>query len=189
VNAEPGRQLKLVANLPYNIATPVIANLLLIDPVPVSMTVTIQKELAYRIVAPPRTKDYSALSVWMQSLCDIEIVRIMAPTVFWPRPKVDSAIIHITPSNEKRSRIPDLVFYHSFVRSMFFHRRKFLRNELISAFKNQLDKPAVDALMESMQLGPTSRAEELDVDTMLALAETCRQKVGKIEQQENGHSL
>src|SRR5215468_2595803 len=65
--ADPGRRFKLVANLPYNIATPLLSNLLLARHVPESMTVTIQKELAERIIAPPSTKDYSALSVWIQS--------------------------------------------------------------------------------------------------------------------------
>ena len=59
------------------------------------MTVTIQKELAERITAPPSTKDYSALSVWIQSQCTAEIVRLMPPSVFWPAPKVTSAILRI----------------------------------------------------------------------------------------------
>ena len=88
-------RLKLVANLPYNIATPVVANLLASDLLPTSMTVTIQKELADRMTAQPGTKDYSALSIWIQSQCRIELVRVMPPSCFWPRPKVHSAIIHI----------------------------------------------------------------------------------------------
>ena len=100
--AAPGRQLKLVANLPYNIATPVISNLLLTKHVPHSMTVTIQKELAERIIAPPSTKDYSALSVWIQSQCTAEIVRLMPPSVFWPAPKVTSAVLKIVVDPERR---------------------------------------------------------------------------------------
>src|SRR3954467_15722453 len=106
--AAPGRQLKLVANLPYNIATPVISNLLLTKHVPHSMTVTIQKELAERIIAPPSTKDYSALSVWIQSQCTAEIVRLMPPSVFWPAPKVTSAILKIVVDPERRAAIADL---------------------------------------------------------------------------------
>ena len=68
----------------------------------------------------------------MQSLCDIEIVRILPPQVFWPRPKVHSAIIHIVPNPEKRARIPDLAFFHDFVRGLFLHRRKFLRSGLVT---------------------------------------------------------
>ncbi len=169
LNERPGLRLKLAANLPYNVATPIVSNLLRTDMVPVSMTVTIQKELAERISARPRTKDYSALSVWIQSHCDVEIVRIMPPTVFWPQPKVDSAIIHIVTDLKRRERIPDLEAFHVFVRSMFFHRRKFLRSELLSAYKGILDKPAVDEIMQKQELNPTCRAEELDVDTMLAL--------------------
>ena len=92
----PGRRFKLAANLPYNIATPVLSNLLLAEHVPDAMVATIQKELAERIVAQPWTKDYGALSAWMQCQATTEIVRIMPPSVFWPLPKVDSAIVRIT---------------------------------------------------------------------------------------------
>jgi len=173
----PGRRLKLAANLPYSVATPVVSNLLSTELVPVSMTVTIQKELAERITARPRTKDYGALSIWIQSLCDVEIIRIMPSSVFWPRPKVDSAIIQILPRAEKRSEIPDIEFFHSFVRAVFFHRRKFLRSELLSAFKGQLDKPAVDEILRSQGQSSTSRAEELEVDAMLRLCEAVRARV------------
>ncbi|HUT90697.1 MAG TPA: 16S rRNA (adenine(1518)-N(6)/adenine(1519)-N(6))-dimethyltransferase RsmA [Thermoguttaceae bacterium] len=176
--AAPGRQLKLVANLPYNVATPILANLLAIDEPPRTMTVTIQKELADRIVARPGTKDYGSLSIWMQSQCRVQIVRVMAPTVFWPRPKVTSAIIHVALDDELRGRIPDREFFHGFNRAMFFHRRKFLRSELLSAFKNRLTKPQVDEIMSRLRLDPKARAEQLDVATMLALAEAVRAEVG-----------
>lgn len=174
LNEQPGRRLKLAANLPYNVATPILSNMLSTDMVPVSMTVTIQKELADRITARPRTKDYSALSIWMQAQCDTEIIRIMPPSVFWPRPRVHSAIIQIVPCEEKRNRIPDLKFFHSFVRAMFFHRRKFLRSELISALKHKLDKVAIDEILAQQGLSGSGRAEELDVDAMLALCEAAR---------------
>jgi 16S rRNA (adenine1518-N6/adenine1519-N6)-dimethyltransferase len=172
----PNRQFKLAANLPYNVATPILSNLLSTDITPVSMTATIQRELAERMIAPPRTKDYSALSIWVQALCDVEIVRIMPPDVFWPRPKVESAIIHIVPQPQKRARIPDLKYFHEFVRSLFFHRRKFLRSVLIAAYKERLEKTDIDAVMAQHNFGPTTRAEELEVSTILALCETLRAK-------------
>ena len=175
--ATTGGRFKLVANLPYNIATPVISNLLSTDITPVSMTVTIQKELADRLTAQPSTKDYSALSIWVQSQCDAEILRIMPPDVFWPRPKVHSAIVKIVPNAEKKSRIPDPAFFHTFVKAMFFHRRKLLRNELLSAFKDEMDKPAVDTLMSEMGLGPNARAEQLTVEAMLQLSEVVRRRL------------
>ncbi len=87
LDAAAGRRLKLVANLPYNVATPVMANLLASSIVPDSMTVTVQKEVADRIAARPGTKDYGALSVWMQCQCQVELVRTLPPSVFWPRRK------------------------------------------------------------------------------------------------------
>jgi 16S rRNA (adenine1518-N6/adenine1519-N6)-dimethyltransferase len=176
--AAPGLRFKLAANLPYNIATPVISNLLLTDLKAVSLTVTIQKELADRIIARPRTKDYGALSVWIQSQCDAEVVRVLPPTVFWPRPKVHSAIVHITPEPERRARIPDVPYFHGFVRAMFFHRRKFLRSVILSAFKGRLDKPQVDEVLARLQLGGQCRAEELTVDELLVLCALVREKAG-----------
>lgn len=173
-----GSRLKLVANLPYNIATPVLSNLLSGELLPASMTVTIQKELAERITAVPATKDYGALSVWIQSQCETQLVRILPPTVFWPQPKVESAILQIVPDPAKRAQIPDPAFFHAFVRSMFFHRRKFLRSELLSAFKTELDKPAVDGILHEQGLAGNARAEELDVAALLALSQAVRRRLG-----------
>ncbi len=170
----PERQLKLVANLPYSVATPIIANLLASSIVPHSMTITIQKEVADRIAASPGSKDYGALSVWIQSQCRVELVRILSPTVFWPRPKVHSAIIHIEVDPQLRQRIPDLHFFHEFVRSLFFHRRKFLRSVLHSALKDRLDKPAIDEILAQTGLSPECRADQLTVETILGLSEAVR---------------
>jgi 16S rRNA (adenine1518-N6/adenine1519-N6)-dimethyltransferase len=179
--AQPGRRYKLVSNLPFNIATPILSNLLAADPVPATMTATIQKELADRIVAAPRTKDYGALSVWMQSQCDVRIVRTMPPTAFWPRPKVTSAIVQIELRPELRARIPDLEFFHTTVRSLFFHRRKFLRSVVLSAFKDRLGKPEVDEVLASLSFSESTRAEELDVETLLQLCEALRAKLRETE--------
>jgi len=174
----PTRRFKLAANLPYNIATPLITTLLDLDRPPVSMTVTIQKELADRMLAKPGTKDYGALSVWVQSQCDVEIARFLPPQAFWPRPQVTSAIVQITLRDDLRAAIPDRPFFHTFVRSMFFHRRKLLRSELLSATKGQLDKARVDALLEQLELSPTSRAEELSVPQFLELANAVQDVAG-----------
>lgn len=171
---QPGRRFKLVANLPYNVATPILSNLLTAEPLPVSMTATIQKELADRMCAAPGTKDYSALSIWMQSQCEIEIVRTMPPQVFWPRPKVTSAIVHIVPNLEMRAAIADVPYLHSFVRSLFMHRRKYLRGVLIGMVKPHLDKSAVDELLAAFAFSPDVRAEQLDVQTLVSLADAVR---------------
>ena len=178
------RQFKLVANLPYNVATPLISNLLLTDTPPMLMCVTIQKELADRIVAKPRSKDWGALSLWIQAQCRAEIVRTMPPNVFWPRPKVDSAIIRLTLDEKRRSKIPDLKFFNEFCRAMFFHRRKFLRAELCSAFKHTIPKERIDGIMDEMQFDATTRAETLPLKTMQRLGELCRRELLKLPEKE-----
>ena len=170
-----GGRVKLVANLPYNVATPILSNMLDIEPWPVRMVATIQLELAERIAAVPRTRDYSALSIWIQSQARVEIVRKMSSKVFWPRPNVDSAILEIVPNPMLRSRIQDLSFFHERLRALFFHRRKFIRSQLAIAFQDELTKPQVDTILESQSLDPNFRAEQLTVEKIIALLEACRQ--------------
>ena len=174
---DPARRFKVVANLPYNIATPLISNLLVNEPRPVSMTVTIQKELADRICARPSTRDYSALSIWMQSHCEVQTLRVMPPTVFWPQPKVHSAIIQIDYRPELRARLEDPVFFHETIRALFCHRRKFLRSVIISAMKDRLTKPQVDEVMAEMGFGETTRAEELDVPVLIELCRVLKRRL------------
>ena len=104
----------------------------------------------------------------------------MSPKVFWPRPKVDSAIIHMETDFNKRDRIPDLGYYHRFVRNLFIHRRKLLRGVLVSVFKNDLSKQQVDEVLESINLTGSIRAEQLAVPVIFELCERFRE----IQQQE-----
>ena len=170
----------LVANLPYNIATPIISNLLHQTPPPDAMVVTIQKELGDRIVAVPGTRDYGALSIWIQSMCRAEIIRILGPKVFWPRPNVDSAVIRLDLEKERRDAIPDLDYFHQTVRALFFHRRKFLRSNVISAMKNRLTKSQVDDVLQPLGHRETARAEELSVPQIQLLVEALRQAESKL---------
>ncbi len=177
LDAAPNRRFKLVANLPYGVATPLISNLLELDRPPQSMTITIQKELADRLAAEPCTKDYGAFSIWVQSQCRVEILRIMPPTVFWPRPKVDSAIVQIILEPQRREAIPDRRFFHEFVRSLFLHRRKFLRGVLIAAYKDHFEKPEIDQILKDLHFPENARAEELSIEQMLALCAAVRQRL------------
>jgi 16S rRNA (adenine1518-N6/adenine1519-N6)-dimethyltransferase len=177
LDAAPGRRFKLVANLPYCAATPILANLLALERPPQTMTATIQKEVADRIVSRPGMKDYGALAIWVQSQCRAEIVRVLGPSVFWPRPKVFSAFLQITRDEALCGRIPDRAYFHDFVRKMFLHRRKLLRSELLANYKD-LGKPEVDALLAALEFPPTVRAEELEPERMLALCEAVRAKRG-----------
>jgi 16S rRNA (adenine1518-N6/adenine1519-N6)-dimethyltransferase len=179
LEVSPQRKFKLVANLPYHVATPLVSNLLALDRPPSTMTVTVQKEVADRMVAVPGVKDYAALAIWIQSQCRAEIVRVLPPSVFWPRPKVSSAFVQITLDETLRQRIPDRAFFHEFVRAVFCHRRKVLRSELRSAQKqwnapHPLNKVQIDELLASLGLDPTLRAERLTVEEMLRLSEAVR---------------
>jgi 16S rRNA (adenine1518-N6/adenine1519-N6)-dimethyltransferase len=174
-NALPQGRFLLVANLPYCVATPVISNLLAM-PQPFDVAcVTIQRELAERICATPGTSDYSALSVWIGSQCRSEIVRVLTPSAFWPRPKVDSAILRIEVEPVRRAGIADLERFHSFVRDVFCHRRKLLRGVLarMAGGRDQAKGRAiVDQVFAEMGLGPQARAEEIAADDFVRLEAT-----------------
>ena len=129
------------------------------------------------MTAPPGTKDYSALSIWMQAIADIRTVRLLPPQVFWPKPKVTSAIVQIVPNAEKRARLADFEFFHQFVRSIFLHRRKFLRSGVVHAMSDRLDKAAVDDVLDPFGFPSDVRAEQLDVETLIALADAFQVRI------------
>ena len=182
------RKLKLVANLPYNVATPIIGNLLVHPELRLERIVaTIQLELAQRMIAEPNSDDYSALSVLIQALTDFTLVRTLRPSVFWPQPKVDSAIIALVPNEAKRAAIGDLAWFHSVVRRIFLHRRKNLRRVLYSLWRDRwTDKSEVDALLDGLGLTGQVRAEAMNIEEHLALAVALGQRLGpdaKVEQE------
>jgi 16S rRNA (adenine1518-N6/adenine1519-N6)-dimethyltransferase len=175
----PDAQFKLVANLPYSAATPVIANLLGSDPAPASMSVTIQQELADRLAARPRTKDYGALSVWVQGLAKVRLVRRLPPSVFWPRPKVFSAIVQIVPQPGWRARISELGLFHELVRRAFLHRRKKLSNTLSAEFREQFTKPEAEHFLEAQGVSPDARPEAVTVRQWIELGNAYARVLGR----------
>jgi 16S rRNA (adenine1518-N6/adenine1519-N6)-dimethyltransferase len=160
---------KLVANLPYVIATPLISNLLVAG-IPIErMVVMVQWEIAERLRASVGTKDYNALSVLVQSVADVEVVRKVLPTNFYPRPKVDSAIVKITPDAAKRARVGDVLKFRVFLRDLYVHRRKNLRQALTGWPSGRKDKREVDAKLAELGIDGTVRSEALDVEQHLRL--------------------
>ncbi|VTS04590.1 16S rRNA (adenine(1518)-N(6)/adenine(1519)-N(6))-dimethyltransferase RsmA [Tuwongella immobilis] len=165
------KNFKLVANLPYVVATPVICNLLInLDDIE-RMVVMVQWEIGEKLTAPMGTSHYSSLGVLVQSVADIEIIRRLAPSTFWPAPKVDSAIVLIKPSPEKRALVGDVRNFRIFLRDLYVHRRKNLRSALVGWPIAELrrSKAEVDALLESIDLPPDVRAEDLSVEEHLDL--------------------
>jgi 16S rRNA (adenine1518-N6/adenine1519-N6)-dimethyltransferase len=99
---------------------------------------------------------------------------VLPPSVFWPAPKVTSAVIRLTVDPERRAAISDLQYFHQITKSLFLHRRKFLRANLLAAMKRHLDKEQVDAVLQEMGFAADTRTEQLDVETLIKLADTVR---------------
>lgn len=167
---DPAKTLKLVANLPYQIGTAVIANVVGSNWKWSRMVVTVQWELAERMIAGPGTSDFSSLSVWLQSQCRIELLRRLPPTVFWPRPKVDSAIVQLTPDWERSAMIRDRTFFEDWLRRVFSQRRKVLRGVLAREYSSAVSRSAIEEILASQGLTTEVRAEDCRVDQLVAIA-------------------
>jgi 16S rRNA (adenine1518-N6/adenine1519-N6)-dimethyltransferase len=165
----PGGTRKLVANLPYVIATPLIMNLLSTEILMANLVFMVQWEIAERMRATVGTKDYNALSVFVQSVADVEVVRKVGPTNFHPQPKVDSAIVKITPNPAKRAKVGNVPAFRDFLRALYIHRRKNLRVALAGAPTGRRDKKTVDAELTVLGIDGNTRAESLDLATHLRL--------------------
>ena len=183
LEAAEERPFKLVANLPYHVATPVITNMLIHpDLSPDALVVTIQREMADRLCAAPRTPEYGAVSVVVQALADVSIERALPPSVFWPRPKVDSAVVAIRTSPQKRAAVVDVKGFHHLVRRVFMHRRKYLRHALAAMWPELWTKADVDRWLESRGMSGQLRAEALGVEEFVALADDLRERFGALPQ-------
>jgi 16S rRNA (adenine1518-N6/adenine1519-N6)-dimethyltransferase len=162
--------LKLVANLPYYVATPVIMNLLVHSTLcPVLLVVTIQLELAERMIARPSSPEYGALSVLLHALAEVSIVRVLAPSVFWPRPKVQSSVVVIRPDSKRRAAL-DVAWFHDVVRKLFLHRRKNLRHVLADLWPGRWTKAEAGAWLQGLGIDGQLRAEALEVEQFKTLA-------------------
>jgi len=168
----PGGRLLLAANLPYCVATPVISNLLALPRPFDAAVVTVQREMAERMTASAGDPSYNALSVWTRAQCRGEIIRVLPPSVFWPRPKVESAIVRLDLEPTRRAAIGDLGRFHAFVRDVFCHRRKLLRGVLLRLAGGKGSDTArsrVERAFAAVGLGPDARAEEIDPDRFVRL--------------------
>lgn len=157
------RPAKIIANLPYNVATPLLLGWILSDPWPPffeSLTLMFQKEVAERICAKPRTKAYGRLSILCQWRCETNIAFEVGPKAFFPPPKVTSAIITLVPRETPLAC--DVKKLERITQAAFGQRRKMLRSSL---------KPLGGAtLLEKAGIDGTRRAEELNVEEFVALA-------------------
>ena len=144
-------------------------------------TVTVQREMAERMTAVAGTSPYNALSVWIGCQCDATILRILPPSVFWPRPKIDSAIVRIVVDPHRRGAIADLGRFHRFVRDLFCHRRKVLRGSLVRMAGGKGEagvREGVDAIYARLGFGADVRAEELAPERLVVLEEEFFRRFG-----------
>ncbi len=153
----------IVANLPYNVATPLLVKWLKADSAwRGDMILMFQKEVAQRIVAKPRDNAYGRLAVLAQAVCDAEIVMSLPPGAFSPPPKVDSAVVRLTPLAKPYARLNAL---EAVTAAAFGQRRKMLRASLRKL------TPDIEARLTACAIAPTSRAEELSVADFIRLTD------------------
>ncbi len=164
-------RLLLVANLPYNVASPVMMNLVTGPTTADEMYVTVQKEVGERMTAGPGSGDYGILSIFLAATGDVKMLRTLKPTVFWPQPQVDSAMVSFVRSGDKCSRITSMELFSETVHLFMGHRRKTLAAccKLASGELARIaDWPDI---FEQCRIDPAQRPEKLDAGDYVAVAE------------------
>jgi 16S rRNA (adenine1518-N6/adenine1519-N6)-dimethyltransferase len=194
-------RLMLVANLPYNVASPVMLNLVTGDMVADCMYVTVQKEVAQRMTAEPGNSHYGTLSILLAATGDVELERVLKPTVFWPQPQVDSAMVSFVRNPIKVERIRDMRILTQVVSLFMGHRRKMLRAcaKLAPAVSlRSLPRPATrgaaaskneatggdlasvhnwSVIFQECFIDPHRRPDELEVSDYVAIANLCAENL------------
>ncbi len=159
-----GKPIKVVANLPYYITTPIIMGLFESHVPLKSITIMVQKEVADRMQVGPGTKDYGALSLAVQYYAKPEIVANVPPNCFIPRPNVGSAVIRLTRHNEPTVQVKDEAYMFAIIRASFNQRRKTLLNGLTNAGTLGVTKEEITEALEKMGLPATIRGEALTLE-------------------------
>lgn len=172
-----GKPIKVVANLPYYITTPIIMELLERRMNVESITVMVQKEVADRMQAKPKSKDYGALTVAVQYYSDAAINFIVPPGCFMPRPAVDSAVITLNIRRENIYDVKDEVLMFKIVKAAFGQRRKTLLNSLNNAASIPLSKEVLTGIIVGMGLDERIRGEALSVEEFAELSNKIHEKL------------
>ncbi len=166
-----GKPVKVVANLPYYITTPIIMGLFE-SHVPLdSITVMVQKEVADRMQVGPGTKDYGALSLAVQYYSVPKVLMVVSANCFVPRPNVDSSVIRLTVHQNNPVSVKDESFMFSLIRASFNQRRKTMVNGLTNAGIPGVTKENVLSALEKMNLSPTIRGEALTLEQFALLSD------------------
>lgn len=166
----PNQPIHVVANLPYYITTPILMKLLS-DKLPISsLTIMIQKEVAERMAATPNQKSYGSLSIAVQYYTQANLMMDVPKTVFMPQPNVDSSVLKLTLRDHPPVDVMDEEHFFAIVRACFVHRRKTLRNNLLSYFKNKYTKDQIIQGLDRSEIDGKRRGESLNMDEFSQLA-------------------
>lgn len=168
---------KVVANIPYNITGPILEKLLgkIASPVPKtyeSIVLLVQKEVADRLVAHPSTKAFGALSVRVQYLADCELICPVPAKAFYPPPKVESAVIRLTPRSLEQAAL-NPHHLEQIVTLGFSSKRKMLRNNL----KSMIECDRLTPILEQLNINPQARAEDLSLENWVTLSNTLQESL------------
>jgi 16S rRNA (adenine1518-N6/adenine1519-N6)-dimethyltransferase len=166
----PESDFVLIANLPYDVSCPVVIDLLLGPLRFAKMTFTVQKEVADRLHAKPSTPQYGPMSVLVQSMATVKVVRKIPASAFWPQPQVESAIVQVTDSPTRRKRIKDQLNFLALTEALFGHRRKTISASLRLSRHPRLNHLHWPDILAKMAISPRARGESLPVETIVALA-------------------
>lgn len=165
-----GRPIKVVANLPYYITTPIIMGLFESNVSIDNITVMVQKEVADRMQVGPGSKDYGALSLAVQYYASPYIVANVPPNCFIPRPNVGSAVIRLTRYQEPPVQVKDPKLMFKLIRASFNQRRKTLQNGLNNSPEISFSKEEITKAIESLGVSPSVRGEALSLEQFAQLA-------------------
>jgi 16S rRNA (adenine1518-N6/adenine1519-N6)-dimethyltransferase len=171
--AQKSGRLLLVANLPYDVASPLMVNLVKGPILADAMVVTVQKEVADRMAAQPKGKDYGALSIFLGATGDVQTLRVLKPSVFWPPPGVDSAVVRFVRDEAKCRRIDQITRFSAVVSLFMGHRRKMLRACVKHAPEVLGDRDRWMGRFERCGIDPCWRPEALSPAQYVALANLC----------------
>mgnify|MGYP002460695957 CR=1 FL=1 len=166
-----GKRIKVVANLPYYITTPILMGLFESHVPMESVTVMVQKEVAQRMQALPGGKDYGALSLAVQFYAEPYIAANVPPNCFIPRPNVGSAVIRLKTYEQPQIQVKDEAFLFALIRASFNQRRKTLVNSLKNASDLKLEKEQVLEALRTMGLSETVRGEALTLEQFASLSD------------------
>ncbi|MHC4394738.1 MAG: 16S rRNA (adenine(1518)-N(6)/adenine(1519)-N(6))-dimethyltransferase RsmA [Planctomycetota bacterium] len=163
----------LVANLPYSVAAPVMLSLVAGPMIADAMYITIQKEVAQRMTASPNGKHYGILSILLSATGDIKTIRVLRPSVFWPQPQVDSAMVSFIHSKKKAERIRNMQIFREVVNLFMGHRRKMLKACSKLAEGRLAEIKNWPQVFELCSVDPQNRPETFSAEDYIAIANLC----------------